>query len=263
MSIPYVLPLGAFAGLTIFLGLPVARMRGVPQSVRSFLNAIATGILVFLLYDVLAKASDPITADLAFLKEHATTAALGTFALDAGALVLGLGVGLLSLVYYERFMIKGKAKAAPTTPATLGLMIAAGIGLHNFSEGLAIGQSALNPGLGLFWVLIIGFALHNITEGFGIAAPMASAPISWRFILLLGLIAGGPTFLGTAIGVSFYSQPVFVLFLGLAAGAIFYVISELLNVGRRFSTQNVVMWGIFVGFLAGYATDLIVTWGGA
>ena len=155
------------------------------------------------------------------------------------------------------------AEKGEVSPGTLALLIATGIGLHNFSEGLAIGQSALNPGLGLFWVLIIGFALHNITEGFGIAAPVSAVPVSWRYIALLGLIAGGPTFAGTAIGVTFYAPALFILFLGLAAGAILYVISELLNVGRRFSTQNVVMWGIFVGFLAGYATDLIVTWGGA
>ena len=51
--------------------------------------------------------------------------------------------------------------------------------------------------------------------------------------------------------------------LALAAGSIVYVVSELLHVGRRFALREVSMWGIFVGFLAGYGTDLILTWGGA
>jgi zinc transporter, ZIP family len=51
-------------------------------------------------------------------------------------------------------------------------------------------------------------------------------------------------------------------FLALAAGSIFYVVSELLHVGRRFGLREVAMWGVFLGFLAGYGTDLILAWGG-
>ena len=65
------------------------------------------------------------------------------------------------------------------------------------------------------------------------------------------------------LGYSVRSDAVFVLFLALAAGSIFYVVSELLHVGRRFALREVAMWGVFLGFLAGYGTDLILTWGGA
>ena len=78
-----------------------------------------------------------------------------------------------------------------------------------------------------------------------------------------GLIGGGPTFLGTMLGYSVRSPEVFVLFLALAAGSILYVVVELVYVGRRLSARDLTMWGILAGFLAGYATDLIVTWGGA
>src|SRR4029078_13299332 len=84
----------------------------------------------------------------------------------------------------------------------LSVFIATGIGLHNFSEGLAIGQSAARNELSLALVLIIGFGLHHTTEGFGIVGPMcgeAERP-SWGFLGLMGLIGGGPTFLGTLIG---------------------------------------------------------------
>ena len=143
-------------------------------------------------------------------------------------------------------------------------MIALGIGLHNFSEGLAIGQASRAGAIGLATVLVVGFALHNATEGFGIAAPLTLGERPpWRFLALAGLIGGGPTFLGTLLGFSIQSEPVFVLCLALAAGSIFYVIAELLNAGRRFKLRELAMWGIVLGFVAGYLTDLILTWAGA
>ncbi|MDB5060087.1 MAG: hypothetical protein JWO59_3559, partial [Chloroflexi bacterium] len=42
-----------------------------------------------------------------------------------------------------------------------------------------------------------------------------------------------------------------------------YVVGELLNAGRRLGFRELAGWGLLLGFLAGYATDLIVTWGGA
>jgi ZIP family zinc transporter len=146
---------------------------------------------------------------------------------------------------------------------TLALIIATGIGLHNFSEGLAIGQSAAVGALQLATILIIGFGLHNMTEGFGIAGPLTGQTVSWKFILLAGLIGGGPTFLGTGIGIAFHSTEIFIFCLTLAAGAIIYVVAELLGVARRFKAQEIVMWGLLIGFLLGYVTDLVVTYAGA
>src|SRR5207342_2053262 len=120
-------------------------------------------------------------------------------------------------------------------PKRLAFFIALGIGFHNFSEGLAIGQSAAAGEVSLALLLIIGFGLHNATEGFGIVAPMAAEgeTPSWSFLLLLGLIGGGPTFLGTLIGQSFVNDTVFMACLALAAGSILYVVIELLGVARK------------------------------
>jgi ZIP family zinc transporter len=89
-----------------------------------------------------------------------------------------------------------------------GMAIPAGVGLHSFSEGLAIGQAATGEELTLAVLLIVGFALHNTTEGFGIVGPLAAAEVraSWRWLGLAGLIGGGPTLLGTIIGSSFSSS---------------------------------------------------------
>jgi ZIP family zinc transporter len=139
------------------------------------------------------------------------------------------------------------------------MSIAIGIGLHNFSEGLAIGQAATAGEISLAVLLIIGFALHNATEGFGIVGPLAAAEVrpSWGWLGLAGLIGGGPTFLGTVVGTRFDSAFVFVGCLALAAGAILYVLGELLPVGRRLSWE-VTLWGLLAGFLLGVATDLIL-----
>jgi len=257
--------LGGFAGFTIFIGLPVARLQNLSPHVRAFLNALAVGILVFLLYDVLGKASDPIHQAIT----DAHTQNVGNLIVLVLLFALGLGVSLLGLVYFDRVVIRRVANETRTgeaTPSQLALMIAIGIGLHNFAEGLAIGQSARAGAISLATILIVGFALHNATEGFGVASPFTSGAgkrPSWRQLGLLGLIAGGPTFLGTIVGYSVYSTPVFVLSLALAAGSILYVVAELLNAGRKIGMRELAMWGMFAGFIAAYLTDLILTWGGS
>jgi ZIP family zinc transporter len=287
-------------------------LKNVPQSLKIFLGMLATGVLIFLLYDVITKASDPINTALDQVRTQHT--GVGTFSVDVFLLIFGIGLGSVGLVYFNRYVF-GRVRAsteastvavasaaspqgtpaafstqglplteicpatAPTalhptsrrvvpeqgelSPRMLALLIATGIGLHNFSEGLAIGQSAAIGALQLAIVLIIGFGLHNMTEGFGIAGPLTGQPVSWKFVALLGLIGGGPTFLGTVVGIIFHSPQVFILFLALAAGAIIYVVAELLGVARRFKAPEIVMWGLLIGFLLGYATDLIVTFGGA
>jgi ZIP family zinc transporter len=139
------------------------------------------------------------------------------------------------------------------------MSIAIGIGLHNFSEGLAIGQAAHTGEVSLALLLVIGFGLHNATEGFGIVGPLAAADVraTWGWLVVAGIVGGGPTFLGTLVGTSISSTYVFVAFLALAAGAILYVVGELFNAGRRMSWE-VTLWGVLVGFLVGLATELVV-----
>jgi len=251
--------LGALAGGTIFLGLPVARVKNMPRTLQGFLNAIATGILFFLLFDVLANATGKVDLALAHARhEHAFVA---PFVLDVALLLGGLAVGLLALVAFERRFLRREPGVAPPGK-TLGYMIASGIGLHNFSEGLAIGQSAATGAVQLAALLIIGFGLHNMTEGFGISAPLGGNA-SWGFIGLAGLIGGGPTFLGTMLGIEFQSTAVFIVFLALAAGSIIYVLSQLLPLIRRQQAQQLVMAGVVVGFSVAYITDLVITAAGS
>ncbi len=279
MSTYQIVLLGALAGFTIFIGLPIARLRDPAPGLQAFLSAAATGILLFLLWDVLTAAVGPVETAL---KAASTSGGSWARVLALGVLFFGgLAVGLLSLVYWERIVPRRRAEA-PSGPGavsavamqrrqglsparSLSLFIALGIGLHNFAEGLAIGQSAAAGEFGLALVLIVGFGLHNATEGFGIVAPMAgeSGAPGWRFLALLGLIGGGPTFVGTLVGRAWVSDFVSVAFLTLAAGSILYVIIELLNVNRGFGAKRLVTWGLLAGLLAGFVTDWILVAAGA
>jgi ZIP family zinc transporter len=243
---------------------------------------MAVGVLLFLVWDVLSAAWEPI--DEALTKVHTDHQGLGG-AFGYGLLFTGgIAAGLLSLVAYERWMGRvrgGERRFGPGTmvaeeltarpvglagwsPAKrLALLIAVGIGLHNFAEGLAIGQSAASGEIALATVLVIGFGLHNATEGFGIVAPLAGdtdaegTPVrpSWGFLLTMGLIGGGPTFVGTAVGHSFTSKPLSVVFLTLAAGSILYVVVQLITVAAKNKRPDLFAYGLLLGLIAGFATD--------
>ncbi len=264
MSQTQAILLGAVAGATIFLGLPIARVRGLPTPVQGFLNAFATGILVFLLWDILSHAASPIEEALAntMRRSDVATSGPGPFVATALIFAAGIGAGLLVLVYFNRALFgRLRHEAHAPAPRNIAMAIATGLGLHNLSEGLAIGQSAHAGAVAFAGVLVVGFALHNITEGFGIAAPMTAdpKPVSWGFLALAGLIGGGPTFVGTWIGYLATSTYLYVAFLAIAAGALLYVLNELFHLGRRLSSPPTFAWGLLLGFLTAFATDLFLT----
>ena len=278
MSTAQTLVLGAIAGLTIFLGLPIGRMQnvspaheGVPRRDRDRRPDLP----------VLGRHERGRGARSRRLSRKVRT---GRFAWLAFLLTAGFFVGLMSLVYYDTWMKRRRRRAflGPGAASTaefehdhhftgmsparwLAIFIATGIGLHNFSEGLAIGQSAASDQVSLAIVLIIGFGLHNATEGLGICAPLAGDKErpSWAFLGLLGLIGGGPTFFGTLVGQFWVNEAVSILFFALAAGSILYVVMELLNVGRVLASKTLVTWGVLFGLVLGFGTDFILVAAGA
>jgi zinc transporter, ZIP family len=276
MSTAQIFLLGGIAGATIFLGLPIGRVQRLSPNARAGLSSLATGILVFLFWDVMSNAVDPIDASL---QSHDWGRVAGLSALG----LLGFVAGLMSLVYYESWMKERVGRRSSTligpgaaavdefaerrefdlsNPAIrLAFLIAIGIGVHNFGEGLAIGQAAAASEIALAVTLIIGFGLHNATEGFGICGPLSGAGIvpSWKLIGVLGLIGGGPTFLGTVVGQAWTSDALSVVFFTIAGGSILYVVQELFAVNRKYGNPVLVTWLLVVGVLLGFATDFVVT----
>jgi len=252
--------LGLLAGGTILLGLPIARLRRVTTTTKAFLNAISTGILIFLLVEITGHLIKEIEelVDSAVVS-HGPIAGVVQY---GGLFVAGFSLGLLGLVMFERRFL-GAAKDVAAAPARqakrLALLIAVGLGLHNLSEGLAIGQGYSAGAMQLAWLLAIGFALHNATEGFGIAAPLSGHRASWRFLGLMALIAGGPTFLGAVVGSWWVNKPVEIFCLALAAGTILYIIGELLHLGRVLKGEAIVEIGLLIGFFVAMATDFTLS----
>jgi ZIP family zinc transporter len=275
MSTGHVLILGAIAGGTIFLGLPIGRLQNLSDAMRAGLSALATGILIFLLWDVLSGAVEPIESALG--DRH-----WGDFTGYSAVGIAGFALGLMGLVYYAEWMKRQTSRRATplvgpgaaavdefrrrgwvegmTDGQRLALLIAVGIGVHNFGEGLAIGQAAATGAASLAVTLIVGFALHNATEGFGICGPMSGEGTrpTWGFLAILGLIGGAPTFLGTVLGQAWSSEAVTVLFFAVAAGSILYVVQELFNVNRRYGHTVLVTWLVLAGIVLGFATDFVI-----
>jgi zinc transporter, ZIP family len=278
--------LGAIAGFTIFLGLPIGRAAQVSARARVALSMLSAGILAFLFMDVGAEGLGLVESHLEAFKAHDASLwpVIGLFALLSAGFLLGVG-GIATAQRYlrpragTRPPVAGGESTAAMSSAELSehhravtdvqrralrtaMVIAAAIGLHNFAEGLAIGVASQAGQVGLATVLIIGFALHNATEGFGIVGPLSSVRPSWRWLGLAGLVAGGPTFLGAMVGYQVTSDALELLFYAVAGGAILYVIGEIWAGVRRQGHVELGLYMLGVGFLLGIATDLVVAYGG-
>jgi len=297
--------LGSIAGFTIFLGLPLAVLQNLSPRKKGFLNAFAIGILVFLIIDVFSHAwesAEGAANDAIAGKSSLSNAIVSLLAMFGGLGIGLLGLTWYESRYMKRRPTQshrmffgaeeqGGGSGVVTTSSSSGdhnhhhnerrqqqqhllqevnayklaMMIAIGIGAHNFSEGLAIGQSYVSGAIALAILLIIGFGAHNATEGFGIAGPLTGLvnKPKVRFLILLGLIGGGPTFIGTIIGSLWTSNIASILFLSVAGGALIYVSMLMYNSGRKQTTNSILMIGIFVGLFAGFTTDLMIALTGA
>jgi ZIP family zinc transporter len=284
MSFAQTVLLGALAGFTIYLGLPVGRLQLLSTRTRVALAMFSVGVLAFIFVDVLSNGLSIIDDTLTAVKAHHQS--VGYLVGLVALLAVGFAAGSAGLAMIERAMrplsartppIAGGADAAALSVSDAdalaldasrrralrtGLTIAAAIGVHNFAEGLAIGVSARAGAISLATVLIIGFALHNATEGFGIVGPLGDVKPSWRWLGLAGLIGGGPTFLGSIVGYGVTSHPLELVFYAAAGGAILYVIGEVWNGMRRYGHRELGLLMVTAGVLVGVITDLVVVYGG-
>jgi zinc transporter ZupT len=229
----------------------VARMS--PRGME-FLLALTVGLLVFLAVDGAAEGFEAA----GLLPESYQGAVLFWLAAAGAYLALeGVGAWLKS---------RRRAMAAHSSGWVLALLIAVGIGLHNFGEGLAIGSAFALGEAALGTLLIIGFTLHNTTEGLAIIAPLARERerASILDLVKLGLIGGVPTIGGAWLGGFVYSPVWAVVFLAIGVGAIAQVVGQIVRqMAREGSTmaalaRGPVLAGLFAGFAVMYVTGMLV-----
>ena len=283
MSFAETVLLGALAGFTIYLGLPVGRLANMSRRTRVALAMFAVGILAFLFADIFEHGLGIVEEPWEELGENGGEAgeAIG-YLLLLGA---GFAAGTAGPAFVERRLRRnpspppvagGSVDVLPAEEAALltqsdsvrrnalrvGMTVAAAIGVHNFAEGLAIGVSASSGEIALATVLIMGFALHNATEGFGIVGPLGDVRPTWGWLAVAGLVAGGPVLLGTIVGYSIESEALELLCYGLAGGAIVYVIGEIWTGVRRLGHRELGLWMLAAGFMLGVTTDMVIALGG-
>ena len=170
-------------------------------------------------------------------------------------------VSFLALNYAGEKLKERAGASKLAGPIAIALMIAIGIGLHNFGEGLAIGAAIVLGEAALGAFLIVGFAIHNTTEGFAIAAPMARTKLMIGRLAAMGMIAGVPAIFGAWVGGFVYSPLAAVIFLAIGVGAIFQVIVTIMrwiqNEEGKLSNSSVLA-GIAIGMIIMYITSLLV-----
>lgn len=241
--------LGIYVGfIPVGLGLlwyPFLRRLG--RSGMQVVLSLTVGLLVFLLFDMVAEALEVVTQ------------AAGVF----GGAPLVFLVALLA--FLALVMVGSRRRGQVVSRLGVAYRIALGIGLHNLGEGLAIGAAFAGGSAALGTFLVIGFTLHNITEGIGIASPVAREQPGLGHFVGLAALAGLPAVLGVWIGGFMYTHLAAAVFLALGVGAIAQVVFE---VGRLIVQQSesdgspVISFATFGGLVAGvvimYTTALLV-----
>ncbi|MEJ7793021.1 MAG: hypothetical protein WKF65_13715 [Gaiellaceae bacterium] len=224
-------------------------LRRVRQQWLTAFMALTAGLLVFLGVEALFEG---------FALQAAVPGAFG----GPGLVLLGVAISYLTMTFISARFSAGSGGTA-LSGAALALLVAIGIGIHNFGEGLAIGTSFAFGQLTLGSFLIVGFMVHNVTEGLGIAAPAADegATLSWPRLVALTAIAGAPAILGAWTGGFLANDVLAVLFFGAAAGAAFEVVVEVVRYIARRDPAGLRSGFAIGGFLTGiavlYVTGLI------
>ena len=237
--------LGVVAGvIPVYLGIFTALWLGkvLPRSWEGGLIGVAIGVLVYLFFDLM----------------HEATELTGARDWFSWIVFLGsLGVSLIGLVALETSQVFGGRTG--NRVLSLPYMIAVGMGLHNLGEGLAIGASYAAGEWALSMLLVAGFGLHNGTEGFGVVGAAGKTPISWRDVILLRLVAGAPTSLGTLLSGQGLSSYFTICFFTLAAGSLLYVVLSLTAMSYTATRRIQMATGVFVGIGLMFITAMVLT----
>lgn len=243
---------GLLSALCICTGLALVRRLPPGPRPRSLLTMGAAGLVLFVLIDVGYQA-------LGTVELIAVTDNVAAIALSAALLLAGLMLGMVGLAWIESR--RGHPGADQPQPLDVAIMLAVGIGLRNFAEGLAVGQSLAATLTGPGALLVVGLALHSLMYGASVGAPVAGEPMPVSRVVLLAACAAGPSLVGAVVGTTWVGPGLELLVLSISAGALIYVLRELLRAPLGGLTALGAMWALAVGLLAGLGAELLVSAG--
>jgi ZIP family zinc transporter len=253
-NLPELVVLAAVMGLSIFLSMPIVLAKSIRSRTVILLNAVAIGILIFLIADVFSNAapiiySNPSNAGYIAVPEYAVAFAFASVAC------------FLSLYFAEN-----RGPRTVTTPSKTALIIALAIGFQNLTEGLVFGANWAAAKVGLVSVIFAGFFIQNVSEGFPITAPLLGRDDRRLGLLTAFFLVGGlPTVLGSIVGYFYSNSLLLVVFDALAIGAILYVVLPMMRMAFRPADtpeasrmkQQLLYIGVITGFAIGFVTNLI------
>jgi len=132
-----------------------------------------------------------------------------------------------------------------------GLLVALGIGIHNFPEGMATFTGALQD-VSLGVAIAGAIALHNIPEGLAVSAPVYAATGSRSKAFLWSFLSGVAEPAGAAVAalvlMPFLSEAVLGFMLAAVAGIMVFIsLDELLPVARSFGQEHLSIVGVGLG----------------
>lgn len=174
-----------------------------------------------------------------------------------GAAIIGLALGMVVFYLLDHFLPHHHTVTAEDAHLggylKKGTLLALGIGLHNFPEGLAIGVGFIgSTELGISLAILIG--LHNIPEGMAVAAPLKQGGYSYLRVLAITALAGVPMGIGAFIGAAIgsVSELILGISLGFAGGAMLYIVcDELIPDAYKSAGAHLSILGIFLGTILG------------
>jgi ZIP family zinc transporter len=132
-----------------------------------------------------------------------------------------------------------------------GLLVALGIGIHNFPEGMATFAGALQD-ISLGVAIAVAIAIHNIPEGLAVSAPVYAATGSRSKALLWSFLSGLAEPAGAAVAavllLPFLNATLLGLMLAVVAGIMVFIsLDELVPVARSFGEEHLSILGVVVG----------------
>ena len=230
--------LSTLAGLATGLGGLIAVVKRPRKKLLGFLMGLAAGIMI----------------TLSFLELMSDALKISGWSMAASGFVIGsLLMFILDFVLPHRFFSVEEKGLSDGRFLKSGMLIAIGISLHNFPEGIAVasGYSYL-PRLGL--TIAIAIALHNIPEGIAVALPIYMGGSSKLEALRLALISGLIEPLGALVASLFLESSSLRLVpfgLSFASGVmIFVTLDELIPVAHEHGHEHFTSLGVIMGCIA-------------